>query len=286
MKLQFSVAALCLAAIGAAQQYNFRVVAHDLQRPIGITATGAGNHLNVYFTQVPTPGVMGGANTVDVLDVKRGTITNLHMGDPEPLHLAFGRSGLHWTCRSAGVILRLTSPGNATPVLTGLARPTGIAFGQRGLYFTQVPEPGVPMGTNQVNLWDGSTIHVLSMGEPEPTDVAVTGDGTAYWTCTSAGVILKRTASGQKSLFLSGLNKPMGIAVNHASTKLYFTEVPEPGVPMGANKVWEVDLRSGQRRVVHSGDPEPTDVTVAQDGRIYWTCTSAGVIVEASLRHR
>jgi hypothetical protein len=55
---------------------------------------------------------------------------------------------------------------------------------------------------------------------------------------------------------------------------------------MGANRVWEVDLRTGVRRVVHAGDPEPTDVTVAQDGRIYWTCTSAGVIVEASPRRR
>jgi hypothetical protein len=34
-------------------------------------------------------------------------------------------------------------------------------------------------------------------------------------------------------------------------------------------------------RVIHEGDPEPTDVAVARNGNVYWTCTSAGVIVEA-----
>jgi hypothetical protein len=32
---------------------------------------------------------------------------------------------------------------------------------------------------------------------------------------------------------------------------------------------------------VDEGDPEPTDVAVAKNGSVYWTCTSAGVIVEA-----
>ena len=32
-------------------------------------------------------------------------------------------------------------------------------------------------------------------------------------------------------------------------------------------------------RVIHEGDPEPTDI--ARNGNVYWTCTSACVIVEA-----
>ena len=31
-------------------------------------------------------------------------------------------------------------------------------------------------------------------------------------------------------------------------------------------------------------DPEPTDVAVARNGNLYWTCTSAGVIIEAKRR--
>jgi hypothetical protein len=39
-------------------------------------------------------------------------------------------------------------------------------------------------------------------------------------------------------------------------------------------------------RTIHEGDPEPTDLAVARNGNVYWTCTSAGVIVEARLRRR
>ena len=63
-----------------------------------------------------------------------------------------------------------------------------------------------------------------------------------------------------------------------------FTEVPTPGVPGtagGRNKVRALDLSSGRLRSIHEGDPEPTDVAVARNGNVYWTCTSAGVIVEA-----
>jgi hypothetical protein len=60
--------------------------------------------------------------------------------------------------------------------------------------------------------------------------------------------------------------------------------VPTPGVPGragGRNKVSALNLATNQVRVIHEGDPEPTDVAVARNGNVYWTCTSAGVIVEA-----
>ena len=41
------------------------------------------------------------------------------------------------------------------------------------------------------------------------------------------------------------------------------------------------DLRKGIQTTINAGDPEPTDVAVSRDGSVYWTCTSAGVIVEA-----
>jgi hypothetical protein len=34
-----------------------------------------------------------------------------------------------------------------------------------------------------------------------------------------------------------------------------------------------------QKTVLHMGDPEPGDIVVARDGRLYWTCKSAGVIL-------
>ena len=125
----------------------------------------------------------------------------------------------------------------------------------------------------------------LHLGEPEPANITVGRGQTLYWTCKSAGVILEQDGDGVTSVFLSGLHKPVGIAIDHRGRRLYFTEVPTPGVAGrddGRNKVWELDLKTGVRNLVHAGDPEPTDVAVNNKGDVYWTCTSAGVIVEAT----
>jgi hypothetical protein len=45
-------------------------------------------------------------------------------------------------------------------------------------------------------------------------------------------------------------------------------------------------LRTGELNVVDFGDPEPRDVTVALNGNVFWTCSSAGVIVEARKKRR
>jgi streptogramin lyase len=123
------------------------------------------------------------------------------------------------------------------------------------------------------------------MGEPEPTDIAVAKDGTVYWTCKTANVILRRSPEGVVSLLLGSLDSPVGIALDHQDRKLFFTEVPTPGVSSrmgGRNKVNELDLESMALTIVDFGDPEPTDVAVARNGHVYWTCSSAGVIVEAT----
>jgi len=265
----------------AADEYTFRIVVSGLSRPTGITIEGSEV---LYFTQVPTPGVPG-ANSVNRFDLETGEMTTLHMGEPEPRNIIQDKDGnLYWTCTTAGVILRQTEDGVTVRLLSGLMRPIGIAVDRQGnIFYTEVPMPGVAGGTNRVSAFDGATIRVLHMGEPEPVDIAVTRSGDLYWTCRTAGVILKQS-QGATSVFLAGLDKPVGIAVDHKGEHLYFTEVPTPGVSGsagGRNKVWRVDLTSGERTLVHEGDPEPTDVTVARNGNVYWTCTSAGVIVEA-----
>ncbi len=288
-----SAAATC--ALAAAQDYEFRVVARDLHAPTGIATRG---NNTVFFTEVPTPGVpggQGGMNGVKRLRVRSGQIATLNMGEPEPVNLAHARDGsLYWTCKSAGVILERTVYGDISPLLTGLMQPNGISssFTNGDIYFTMLPTPGVPGpmgGMNTVNVFDGDAVTQLTIGEPEPTDIVVARNGTAYWTCKSAGVILQRNPAGEVSLLLRGLNKPTGIALNRRDDRLYFTEVPTPGVPGsmgGGNFVWQVELPSLARSVVHFGDPQPTDIAVAHSGNLYWTCTSAGVIVEARARHR
>jgi hypothetical protein len=281
------VVAALLSGSVLAGDYSISVVADGLASPTGITVRGSGI---VIFTEIPTPGEGGGANGVKSLDLVSGTITTLHTGEPEPVNIALGPgNNLYWTCRSAGVILRRAPDGTVTPFLTDLQQPSGISVDRGGnVYFTQLPTPGVPGsegGTNTVSVFDGAMTTVLTTGEPEPTDIVVSRNGTAYWTCRSAGVILQRTPDGTVSLLLGGLNKPKGIALDQRGEHLYFTEVPTPGVPGsmgGGNFVWKVDLATRARTIVHFGDPEPTDVAVAKNGKVYWTCTSAGVIVEAT----
>lgn len=275
----------CFGADVAAQSFRTHVVVSGLSRPTGIETSGSGT---LFFTQLPTPGIsgmQGGRNTVNEVTLASGKIAILTQGEPEPTNLAYSQGVLYWTCKSAGVILQRQSNGVVSLFLGGLRNPSGIAVAlHRRVYFTQLPTPGVMGGANTVNVSNGVATHVLTMGEPEPTDIAVAKDGTAYWTCKSAGVILKRTAAGVVSLLLSGLDKPVGIALDHRGRNLYWTEVPTPGVSGsmgGRNRVSELDLETMSVSVVDLGDPEPTDIAVAPNGNLYWTCSSAGVIVEA-----
>ncbi len=283
--------ALTLVATGAgfAQGYTFTVVASGLTKPTGIAARGGST---IYFSEIPTPGVGGGLNAVKELKLGDGSIRTIHQGEPEPRNIAIDREGvLYWTCKSAGVILEQSpheAASTATPLLTGLAKPTGIAIDKRGrVYFTQVPTPGVAGGANSVsavNVSNHTVVTLIHSGEPEPVDIAASDDGELYWTCRTAGVILTRDEHGQIKPLLTGLNKPVGIALDDERETLFWTEVPTPGVSGangGQNKIWSYDLKRKVKTLVHAGDPEPTDITVARNGRLYWTCTSAGVIVEA-----
>jgi glucose/arabinose dehydrogenase len=289
------LAALCIATLlgsittAHGDEYQTRVVASGLHRPTGIAIRG---NNTIYFTEIPTPAVGGGSNAVKQLELRWNQVTTLHVGEPEPTNIALDRDGnIYWTCKSAGVILEQDEDGVNSVFLRGLTKPTGIAVDRDDhVYFTQLPTPGVPGsagGTNSVSVSDGRTTEVLHMGEPEPSDIAVAKNGDLYWTCKSAGVILEQTAKdGVTRVLASGLNKPVGITIDNERKNLYFTEVPTPGVSGrngGSNKVWEFDLKKKTKTLVNAGDPEPTDVTVAKNGKLYWTCTSAGVIVEASL---
>jgi hypothetical protein len=141
-------------------------------------------------------------------------------------------------------------------------------------------------GSNTVEVFDGTSSTVLEFGNPEPTAITVDRFGNSYWTCKSAGVILKRDATGTITHLLTGLHKPTGIALDNHAQNLFFTEVPTPGVPGsmgGQNKVWRLNLVTMDLNLVHSGDPEPFSVTVAPCGNVFWTCSSAGVIVQAQL---
>lgn len=287
--LVLSFAWVSLVSLAGAQVYTKQPILMGLDQPRGIAVASNGD---LYFTEVPTPGVagpMGGMNRVSKVDAQTGTISVIETGMPEPLNLAIHGTDVFWTCRTAGVIFQRTATSNQI-YMQGLNRPTGIYATSDAVYVTQVPTPGVPGsqgGTNTVDRIASGNMMNLSMGEPEPADVVVAPNGDAYWTCRTAGVILKRDgATGMKSMVARGLEFPTGLAMDNAGV-LYFTDVPTPGVfgtNGGRNKVWRLDPATKVFTLISIGEPEPTDVTVSADGSsVYWTCTTAGVIFRADL---
>lgn len=286
----FAGALALLTQTVTADEFKTRVIASGLQRPTGIVAGGD----ELYFTEIPNPATPNAGNGVKRLDLCDWSIATVNTGEPEPVNIAMDRHGqIFWTCKSAGVILTRDEDGQTMPVVGGLSKPSGIAVDRWGrIFFTQIPTPAVPGtmgGSNNVSVLTRDGVSIVNMGEPEPSDIAVSRKGDLYWTCKTAGVILERDARGEVSVLLNDLNKPVGIALNRQGDRLYWTEVPTPGVSGangGQNNVWELNLRTMKKTLVAAGDPEPTDITVDRDGRLYWTCTSAGVIVEARRERR
>ena len=280
-----------------AQSFSVDLIAKGLSKPTGINVDVYGN---LYYTEVPTPGVSGskgGLNRVSRLDSSHKKTTLVSSGDPYPANLATDLYGnVYWTCQSANVIVRRTQfgTGSKSVLLSGLKAPTGVdvpLFFPNLIFFTQVPTPGVSGpngGMNEVSagvkLFNTFIPVTLHNGEPEPVDIAVSIDGTLYWTCRTAGVILMRSASGDISVVESGLQRPTGLDIDLFG-RLYWTEIPTPGVAGpngGKNRVVRYSPSSKKLDVIKMGDPEPYDISVTPFGdEIYWTCRTAGVILRA-----
>jgi len=305
-----AIAALSVTNANAAS-FSVEIVVDGLNKPHGIVAQ---YNNRLFFSEVPVPGTMGvddpddpstynkvsklrfAGNSSNVRD-----ITPISEGEPYPINLAIEPFGgdVYWTCKTVGVILKydqrskeksffLPAAGLEAEPEDFLMSPSGVSIDIFGdVFFTELPMPG-ESGMNMVSVSDGNNISLISDGEPAPTDITVAFDGTAYWTCQTANVILKRSRAGVISKLLTDLNAPTGIAINRSGDKLYFTEVPTPGAGLNAddnhNMVKELNLKTGEISVVATGFPWPQDVTVATNGSIYWTCTEAGVIAKAT-RH-
>ena len=292
--LCFSCLSFATSNTARAQSFKTDLVVSGLQKPSGINLDVYGN---LYYSEIPTPGTGGGENRVVRLNANRKKSVVVSAGDPNPENISTDVFGnVYWTCESAGVIVRRTQFGTGTQsvLLRNLKSPVGIdvpLLVPGFIFFTQVPTPGVPGtegGSNDVNVaiqfLRSFFAFPLNMGEPEPVDIAVGLDGTVYWTCRTAGVILKRSTSGEVSLVESGLDSPMGLDIDLYG-RLYWTEVPTPGVSGangGRNRVVRYTPSTDKTVVINSGDPEPYDVTVSPFGdEVFWTCRSAGVILRA-----
>lgn len=288
----FAVGALALVGICSlsAREYDVEIVQDGLNSPTGIASSWGST---LIFTEVPNPGTPAAGNAVKYLNTRSGRMGTISDGEPNPVNVAVSNRGeIFWTCKTAGVILKYDRRNGKQFFLPAdpesgdfLLSPTGIDVDSNGdVLFTEVPLAGTP-GANMVSVSDGVNITTISDNEPAPTDIVIARDGTAYWTCQTAGVILQRSRAGVISLLLNNLERPTGIALDRSGKRLYFTELPTPGVSGdegGTNRVVEYDLKAKEISVVADGFPLPADVTVGLDGTVYWTCTAAGVIAKGT----
>ena len=176
-------------ADGAARQ-----VVSEASAVSGLALDGRGR---LYFTSAPAGSSGARISQVSMLDGDQVTV--LRASEPEPTDITAGRDGdLYWTNASAGAIVHQSPGGVLEVVVSGLDRPYGLYLDEsRGLlYFTEVPTPGVAGdagGRNAVSVLDlGSrAITVISRGDAEPSDVAVTPDGRVFWVSTATGTVVE-----------------------------------------------------------------------------------------------
>jgi cell division septation protein DedD len=267
--------------------YVITVIGRSLGRPQGIALDPGGS---LIVTQSGPESAASGYGAVVAIDLLTRELRLIYLDRPSPTQVSAGPDGaVYWTSRDAGAILRLAAGQSRPETLAGgLTNPSGIAVDAKArVYFTEITEPGGRRPIGALSELDGGRPTVLSPAESEPVSVAAGPGGELYWTASTGGSIFRRTSDGRTDVLLSGLDRPVGIAVDPGGTKLAFTEVPTPGVAGesgGRNTVSVLDLKSLERTLVQVGDPEPLGVALADDGTVYWSSASAGELLQARPR--
>jgi len=257
------------------RSFKVEIIVEGLNSPVGIATN---SYRTLYYSEVPDVGEFGAGNTVKRLDLRSGRSTVISEGEPYPINIALDRRGnVYWTCKTAGVILKYDRfrktkapflpkgfDPNTTPLEERLMSPSGLSFNRDAeALFTEVPDSG-NVGMNMVSSTDGHNITLISENEPEPTDIVIAPNGAAYWTCKTAGVILKHSPAGVITKLLSDLEEPNGIAIDRTGRYLYFTQLPSPGLfggdagpedQGGQNRVMEYDLWKKKLTQVSYGFP-------------------------------
>ena len=168
---------------------------------------------------------------------------------------------------SAAALLLSTSAASAQYVVEilawNLAEPQGIDLLQRGskqhAYIGEMDAirraiPGV-----------GVTAPVRS-GICHAAGVAVDVVGNVFWTCTDEGAIYRFDAyTGDVAMYLGGLDMPKGIDLDRYGN-VYFTEATR------------VSVYDGMATTEIASGCAISDVSVALDGRVYWSCLDEGTV--------
>jgi len=256
---------------GAAASFTYSEVAVGLSSPKGITLGGANT---LIVSQQPAA-----PQDASIARINLGTGGLTLQGAGPAVHSGFAANHagrLYWVDASSGALMTQASSEHSPAVLHagGMLPATTLAVDAADKVYIAGSAPS-PAGVAAVLVLGGGLASMPDPGGPEKTALAAGVAGDLYWTSSRDGLIYHRTPGGQGSVVLSGLNAPQGLSLDGAENILYFTEVPTPGISGaagGRNTVNALDLATGARTVIHRGDPQPTGVVVAPNGKV--TCTS------------
>lgn len=178
-------------------------------------------------------------------------VDNIVIADDGVLYATLERRG------GRGQLVRIQH-GVVKPLLGGLERPDGLLKTGDRLYLTEESRSGRVL---EFSLATGRSRVLARLMNPEGIDRLPNGD-LVIAEDTVAGKLIRLTALGNKSVLVSGLNRPEGLCV-HASGLLYVAVT-------GDDALLEIaPALSYRRRVVLSGLHEPDQVECHADGSVW-----------------
>ena len=212
-------------------------------------AVGGGK---VYWTEKTSES----SGTINSANLNGSDVTELVSVRSVPMGIAVDTAGrkLYWTA-SSGKIKRanLNGSGSENVVPGGLDTPMDLALADGNVYWTQ--------GNGSVrfaSLTGQIRSRPISTGSDTPGSLAI-GGGKVYWTektAASAGTINSANLDGTDVRELTSIRSvPMGIAVDTARSKLYWTA--------SSGKVKQANLNGSGAKNVVSGLGSPGDMVLS-----------------------
>ena len=204
-----------------------------------------------------------------------------HFDSPGGIATDMVNDTLYWTVPELGLIRRAKFDGTElTDILTGLNQPEDIVVNPVSgkIYWTEGPRDAIDVWSIRRADLDGENQEVFYSWDEiqEIRGLAIDLIGKTIY-CTiqknswdDGRIRAVKTDKSDARWVTSGLNNPLGVAVDSANRQIYWTE-PLDGTIKRAN------LDGTQIEVVASGLVNPRGVAVdAQNQKIYWTATEEG----------
>jgi DNA-binding beta-propeller fold protein YncE len=158
---------------------------------------------------------------------------------------------------TSGRIVRIDSLERMHVFASGLDGPEGLDLGPDGrLYVAEHTSDGHVFSFTLDG--DRKTLARVTNGE----GLRVLPDGTVLVAETTESRVLAIDSTGDKSVFVAGINSPDGIAIDSVRGRVLVTEDASPG------RLLSVDLASGELSTVATGLHAPQTMLVEPDGSI------------------